>query len=308
MDSAQDILSTQNEIAALQNKLSTLQSNYAQLLSTTQQGAVNVLNIIEEAELPSSPVPKSSLMTAGMTAAVGLALAVAGAYLIEFFDKSVKTAQDASDLIQAPIVGNIPKIPKKDQPWSFVSENPRSPITDAFRMLRTNLDFFQINQDLKTILISSPTISEGKSTIASNLARVYAQAEKKVILIDADMRKSIIQKTLEISDREGLSNLLSNQISLKDVLIPLDGKDLSLIPCGPYPPNPTELLASKTYEFTEFMVEKTSFLDGRLSESFSKTEVAYHDSCHMCRLLSRVRPQYCQRVFLKQSFYRNHFL
>jgi capsular exopolysaccharide synthesis family protein len=251
LDSARDILSTQNEIAALQNKLSTLQSNYAQLLSTTQQGAVNVLSIIEAAELPTSPVPKNSLMTAGMTAAVGLALAAAGAYLIEFLDKSVKTIEEATELIQAPTIGYIPKIPKKDQPWDYVSQKPRSPITDAFRTLRTNLEFSQATRDLKTILISSPTISEGKSTIASNLARIFAQSEKKVVLIDADLRKSRVQTILEIPDHKGLSNLLANQTNVAEIIFSLNGEKLELIPSGPHPPNPTELLASQ--KFTDFL-------------------------------------------------------
>jgi len=261
LDSARDILSTENEISALQTKLSTLQTNYANLLSTTQQGAVNVLSVIEEAEVPNRPVDKNSILTAGMTAAVGLALAALGAYLLEFLDKSVKTIEEVSELVQAPILGYIPKIPRKEPAWDYVSQKPRSPISDSFRSLRTNLEFTQANKNVITILVSSPTIAEGKSTIASNLARIISQTEKNVVLIDADLRKSVIQQTLDIPDHKGLSNLLSNQTDLNEILLPLNGDKFFLIPSGPYPPNPAELLASEKFdEIIDKLKEKADVL------------------------------------------------
>jgi capsular exopolysaccharide synthesis family protein len=261
LDSAQDILSTQNEISALETKLGALQTNYANLLSTTNQGAVNVLSIIEEPEVPNRPVDKNSLLTAGITALVGLALAALGAYLLEFMDKSVKSIEEVTELTQASILGYIPKIPKKENPWDFVSKNPRSPISDSFRTLRTNMEFAKDNKETKTILVTGPAIADGKSTIASNLARIISQTDKKVVLLDADLRKSVIQDTLEIPDHKGLSNFLSNQTDLKEILMLIKGESLALIPSGPHPPNPAELLGSEKFdEIIDILYNKSDII------------------------------------------------
>jgi capsular exopolysaccharide synthesis family protein len=261
LDSARDILSTQNEISALETKLSSLQTNYANLLSTTNQGAVNVLSIIEEPEIPNRPVDKNSLLTAGITALVGLALAALGAYLLEYLDKSVKSIEEVTELTNAPILGYIPKIPKKEKPWDFVSKNPRSPISDSFRTLRTNLENAKANKDTKTILVTGPAIADGKSTIASNLARIISQTDKKVVLLDADLRKSVIQDTMAIPDHKGLSNFLSNQTDLKEILMVIKGESLALIPSGHHPPNPAELLSSEKFdEIIENLSKKTDII------------------------------------------------
>lgn len=262
LDSARDILTTQNQISALETKLNSLQSNYASLLATTQQSAINTLNIIEEAEVPNRPVDKNSILTAGMAAAIGLGLAAAGAYFLEFLDKSIKSIEEAAQIIEAPVIGQIPKISNSDRVWEYVSREPRSPISDSFRSLRTNIEFTKGAKDLKIILVSGPTISEGKSTIASNLARIISQANKKVILVDADLRKSVIQDSLEINENNiGLSNFLSQDIDVDDILIPLNGEDFYLVPTGHFPPNPTELLASeKLIELFDQLKEKADII------------------------------------------------
>lgn len=248
LNSARQIADTQEQIRALNSVLSSLQSNYANLLSNTAQGATNTLAIIEEPKVPNNPVGPNSLMTVFLSAAVGFSLAAAGAYLLEFLDKSVKTVEDAADIIQAPVLGTIPNISKDSSVWDFVSDHPRSPIADAFRSLRTNLEFTKPEGGLKTILVTSPAISEGKSTVASNLVRIISQTDKKVILLDADLRKSEFQEILGIQEKEGLSNLLSNQVELSDILIPLDNGSTTLIPAGHLPPNPTELLGSEKFD------------------------------------------------------------
>jgi len=248
LNSARQIADTQNQILAQQNKLSSLQANYASLLANTQQGAVNVLTMIEPPNLPQRPTGPNVLLTTGLSVAVGFSLAAAAAYVLEYFDKSIQTVEEAAQIINAPVIGNIPKIPKKSTPWNYVSEEPRSPISDSFRAVRTNLEFTKAGNEIKTILVTGTTVSEGKSTIASNLARIIAQADKKVILLDADLRKSIIQEELGLQDRKGLSNTLSNQVELDDVMIPLEEGNISIIPAGDLPPNPSELLGSENFD------------------------------------------------------------
>jgi len=248
LDSARDILATQGQIDALQAKLNTLHTNYANLLSTTQQGAVNTLTIIEEPRIPVRPIGPNSPLTAAVAAAVGLALATAGAYLLEFLDKSIKSIDEAVQIIHSPVVGKIPIMPKDNHIWEFVSEQPRSPIAESFRTLRSNLEFTQAGREIKTILVTGPSVAEGKSTVASNLARIIAQTDKKVIFVDADMRKSVIQENLGLEDSKGLSNLLIDQVELKDLLTTFDGDNFILIPAGHFPPNPTELIDSAKFD------------------------------------------------------------
>ena len=249
LDSALEIRDTQNQIDALQAKLNTLQQNYAGLLATTQRGAINTLSFMEYPKIPTKPTGSNSLLTVGMTIAVGVALAAAGAYLLEYLDKSIKTVNDAVEIIQSPVLGEIPIIPKKDDnTWNFVMEHPRSPVADAFRGLRTNLEFLNINDERKVILVTSPVVSDGKSTVAINLAAIYAQAEKKVFFIDADLRKSMLPEELDLGEQPGLSEYLSGQVELERATVAMSGGDFKLIPPGKFPPNPAELLASPTMD------------------------------------------------------------
>ena len=246
LDSAREIQTNQEQISALEAKLHTQQSDYAALLANTQQGAVNTLTIIEEPNLPTSPVGGNTLLPTAMAAAIGLTLAATGVYLLAFLDKSVKTVEEVKQLVPAPVIGYIPSIPKTETVFNYVSKQPRSPISDAFRSLRTNLDFIKTGKPIKSILVTAPMASDGKSTIAMNLARIIAQTEQKVILLDGDLRKSRMLETMGLEERPGLSNLLCEKAELDEVLFPLeDAQNISFIPCGPVPPNSTELLESQ---------------------------------------------------------------
>ena len=248
LNSARQIADTQDQIRALESVLGSLQSNFGTLLSNTAEGATNSLTIIESPSISFEPVGPNTLLTVLLSSAVGFSLAAAGAYLLEYLDKSIKTVEEASEIVQAPVIGTIPKFPSKEPSWDYVSRNPRSPISDAFRTLRTNIELSKRHKNFKTLLITGTTVGEGKSTIALNLAQIISQSGKQVLLIDADMRKSAIQESLELVDKKGLSNLLSYQAELNEVIIPLiDGK-VALIPAGQYPPNPAELLNSTDFD------------------------------------------------------------
>jgi len=123
--------------------------------------------------------------------------------------------------------------------------NPKSPISEAYRTLRTNIQFSAIDGDLRTIMVTSAGPSEGKTTTIVNLAITCAQAEKKTILIDADLRKPTLHQTFGLSNRLGLTNILTGQSMLGDVIKSSDVPHLDLLTSGPIPPNPSEILASK---------------------------------------------------------------
>ncbi|MFB4167248.1 CpsD/CapB family tyrosine-protein kinase [Virgibacillus sp. JSM 102003] len=122
--------------------------------------------------------------------------------------------------------------------------NPRSPISEQYRTIRTNLQFSSVDEDLQTMLVTSPGPGEGKSMTTANLAVVYAQQGKKVLLVDADLRKPTIHYTFRLDNLKGLSNVLVGETPLADVINPSEIENLDLVSCGPIPPNPSELLAS----------------------------------------------------------------
>lgn len=127
--------------------------------------------------------------------------------------------------------------------------NPRSPISEQYRTIRTNLQFASVDHEIRSILLTSAGPSEGKSMTTANLAIVYAQQGKRVLLVDADLRKPTIHYTFRLDNLRGLSNILVGETSMQDAVESSDVENLDLISCGPIPPNPSELLGSKRMQF-----------------------------------------------------------
>jgi len=245
MVSARQITDTQNQITALQAKLSTLQGNYANLLANTQGGAVNTLSVIEPATVPKKPIGPFQATAVAVASLIGFALAAAAAYLLEYLDNTLKSPQDVKRIFNYPILGYIAEDDQwiKDRP--LVAENPRHPIAEAFRSLRTNLEFSAVDKPLKTILITSSDADEGKTSVAANLAASMAQADKKVVLIDADLRQPNLHRLMGIPNENGLSDVFRGRVSLQDALRMWRNEKIAVISGGAPPPNPAELLASQ---------------------------------------------------------------
>lgn len=130
--------------------------------------------------------------------------------------------------------------------WKLITEsNPKSPISEGYRMLRTNIEFSTIDQKLQVIMLTSSKPNEGKSTTSANMAVAFAQANKRVLLIDADLRKPTQHHIFGKSNRTGLTTALFKQKDIHEVIQQSDTENLSLIHAGPTPPNPSELLSSK---------------------------------------------------------------
>ena len=127
-------------------------------------------------------------------------------------------------------------------------ENPKAIVSEQFRTLRTNINFSNPDKVLKTILVTSSSPGEGKSTTSANVASVYAQEGKRVLLVDGDMRKPTVHHTFGLKNTKGLSNVLTRQVSIEEAIQPSTLDNLSIMTSGPIPPNPAELLASKSME------------------------------------------------------------
>ena len=244
-----------NAPTQLQTTLDLYQTIYANLLNSLEQmrlaqlqGTSNAVQI-DPAVVPENPVRPKPLLYTLIAGGIGLLLAVGTAFLMEQLDKTLKTPEDVEHLLGLPILGLIAEIPylKKDVQAIYVLQNPRSPVTEAFRSLRTNLEFSAVDKPLKIIQVTSASTDEGKSTVAANLAAVLSQAGKRVVLVDTDMRRPQIHRFFGLSNRVGLSDLFHNHASLADVSHRVgDLPGLEVVTSGSLPPNPTELLASET--------------------------------------------------------------
>ena len=129
-----------------------------------------------------------------------------------------------------------------------VSE-PRSPISEAYRTLRTNLDFANLDQALKTLVVTSAGVGEGKSTTLANLAVVSAQAGRKVVLVDADLRRPTLHQVFGLDNESGLTTVMMDETALASPPLQDSGiEDLAVLTSGPLPPNPAELMGSRRME------------------------------------------------------------
>jgi non-specific protein-tyrosine kinase len=256
LSSARQIADTQNQIFALQSKLDTLRSNYTSLLANTQRGALNTLTIIEPAVLPARPVGPNVLLMVLTAVALALAVAVGAVYLLAYLDNTLQGPEEIKRLTGLPMLVGIPVISGENYPDKLVThKQPRSPIAEAYRTLRTGVQFSTIDRPgSSALLVTSPSPSEGKSVTTANLAVVIAQAGHRVLLIDSDLRRPVMHKIFGLDNRTGLTELLTN-IRQNELDATMDAwlekatqatevDNLWLLTSGPIPPNPSELLGS----------------------------------------------------------------
>ncbi|MFZ7942490.1 CpsD/CapB family tyrosine-protein kinase [Neobacillus sp. 19] len=136
---------------------------------------------------------------------------------------------------------------------------PKSPISEQYRTIRTNIQYSSIDSEIRTIMVTSSGPAEGKSTTAANLAITFAQLGKKVLLVDADLRKPTVHHTFEVNNLVGFTTVLTKQKTLEKAVLDTEEQDLYVLPSGPIPPNPAELLSSKSME--QFIEDAKSQFD-----------------------------------------------
>jgi capsular exopolysaccharide synthesis family protein len=135
--------------------------------------------------------------------------------------------------------------------------NPKSPISEQYRTIRTNIEFASVDQKLRTLLVTSSGPSEGKSSTTANLSVVFAQQGKRVLLIDGDLRKPTVHYTFKLDNRIGLSTVLVGEKTLVETVKETDVPNLDVLTCGPIPPNPSELLGSKAMKHMLQIAQET---------------------------------------------------
>jgi capsular exopolysaccharide synthesis family protein len=244
--SAQEINDTQDQIFALQAKLNAMQNNYGLLVSNTQQGAINTLKIIESADLPSSPIGPMKGLTILLAAAVGFVLAVCEAYLLEYLDDTLKSPNVVERLFSAPIIGHIFEQPDgMHENRLYDADNSNHSLTEPFRALRTAIDFAERDKPLKTILVSSPDIGDGKSSVAVNLALSLAQRDKKVFLLDADLRKPKMHELFNLANDKGLADMAFARAAFDWRIRITNVREVSVLTAGKTPADPAQVLSSE---------------------------------------------------------------
>lgn len=253
------------ELGRLRNALTQYQNNYANLLQsyenirlTEVQSSDNIV-VVEPAQIPTQPIRPRALTNTLLAAIVGAMLALGIIFLIEYLDDRIKTPQDLYSIVDLPVLGSIARIATQEKKgWgkrkarltaeeTLVSSiQPRHPITEAYRGIRTNLQYSSVDTNLTSLLITSATPGEGKTTTAANLAIVLAQSGRSVILVDADMRKPRQHMLFELPQSPGLTDaIVASHTPPTRYVRATNVPNLSLLTSGKVPPNPAELLGSQ---------------------------------------------------------------
>jgi succinoglycan biosynthesis transport protein ExoP len=245
-NSARAIEQHQANIAALQQKLSSYQSTYASLLPAVQ-GGVNYISVIEPATTPTVPISPRVGMTVMLASAIGLILAVGGAFLIEYLDDTIKTPEDVARVADLPTLAGIARIEGKTYPERLIAlHHPLSPTVEAYRLLRANLQFSSVDKPLHTLMVNSPGPTEGKSLTLANLAVVMAQSGLRVVAVDADLRRPVLHEIFSLPNSHGLSDaILQSSPPVSEHLQATEVENLWVLASGSLPPNPAELLGSE---------------------------------------------------------------
>jgi len=205
---------------------------------------MNNVTVLDAAEIPltvSNNTTKRDIVLVVAITIVGLNGVV---FVLFYFDDRIKNKENLENDIKMPVIAKI--FNDKNGIDLVVSKKPKALTSESIRTLRTNLQFSSVDNELKTILVTSTLPAEGKSFVCANLATSFAQAGKKVLLVDCDLRKGRQHEIFKVQNKLGLSNILINSIEdYKDYINDTNIANLYVISRGPCPPNPSELLGSK---------------------------------------------------------------
>ncbi|WP_417510422.1 polysaccharide biosynthesis tyrosine autokinase [Microbacterium sp.] len=202
------------------------------------------ITITDPAAVPTKPSSPNVPLLIALGSLLGLAVGIGFAVLRTVLDTRIHTLHDLEQISDRPMLGGIPHDPDAQKRPLIVHADPRSPRSEAFRTLRTNLQFLDVDSDSRTFVVSSAGPGEGKSTTTANLAIALAETGARVALVDGDLRLPRVADYMAIEGGVGLTNVLIGQMDVADALQKWGKNDLYVLPSGPIPPNPSELLGS----------------------------------------------------------------
>ena len=263
----------------------------------TQAGKTGNVTVLDEAIEPVVPIKPNKKLNLMLGVLIGLGLGLGVVFVKEYFDNTIKTVDEVENM-GFNLLGTIPVIEedavkkKRNRKWETLEEeegqniesrlvthfDPKSPISESYRTLRTNLAYTRVDNKMKTILITSAGPKEGKSTTVSNLAITIAQLGSKVVLVDSDLRRPVVHAIFGMEKEDGLTDHIMGNVTyektLKKSLLP----NLSIVTSGTLPPNPSELLGSQAME--EFIERLKADFDIVLFDS--PPVIAVTDAAILC--------------------------
>lgn len=202
------------------------------------------LSIIKPAAAPTTPSAPNTRLNLFLGLLIGLAVGVLAALLRTSLDTRIRGEADLRKVTDGPLLGGISFDTQATKKPLLTQSPPQSPRAESFRQLRTNLQFANISDKARTVLVTSSLPGEGKSTTATNLAIALAQAGQSVCLVDADLRRPMVSEYLGLDRSAGLTTALVGIAEVEDLLQPWGGDNLFVLTSGQIPPNPSELLGS----------------------------------------------------------------
>jgi capsular exopolysaccharide synthesis family protein len=220
--------------------------------SLTEDMKTGNIRIVDSAEVPKYPIRPRKKLNLFLGIFLGLSMGIAIAFTFEYLDNTLKNPEDIRDYLNVPYLGPVPTFDldreNVEKPELITHYSPKSTASESYRGIRTSLLFSSADKVPKIILVTSAGPSEGKTLTSTNLAITMSQAGSRVIIVDCDMRKPKVHKMFNLSRDMGMSSLLVSddlESLLNDVILESGIPNLDVIPCGPIPPNPSEIIGSQ---------------------------------------------------------------
>jgi capsular exopolysaccharide synthesis family protein len=205
--------------------------------------AIIKATIVDDAQVSATAVSPQPLRNLGLAVALGLLLGVGLAVARELLDTSIRSAEDVSEVTTAPVIGQVFHDAAAHRGPAALLGRP-SPWSEAFRVLRTNMQYVDVDTAQKVVVLTSAVPREGKTTTAVNLATTMAMADQRVALVECDLRRPLVAERLDLDGAVGTTSVLVGKVALDDALQRYGDTDLHVLAAGPIPPNPAELLQS----------------------------------------------------------------
>jgi len=245
----------------------------AEMAPKDAAGQANVrANVISPATVPTSWTTPKVAQNLLLGALLGAFLGLGQALLRHVLDTRVRTAEDVAEVTDVPVVGTVAYDAEASEHPLGVATDPNSLRSEDFRRLRTNLQFLALGPRGRSIAFSSSVAGEGKSTTAVNTALALGSAGKRVLLVDADLRRPRVAARLNLEDSVGLTTILIGRAELEDVVPPVSVGPMDVLPAGQIPPNPSELLGSEAMR--SLLLKATAAYDYVLLDSAPLVPVA----------------------------------
>jgi capsular exopolysaccharide synthesis family protein len=235
------------------NKMYGVISTRQKEIDITGPMKTNNVRVLERAIVPGAPIRPNPIQNLMMGLLIGLGTGIALAFGIEALDNTLKTQADVEQFLGVPVLGLVPVIGGPNEPVDGLGDDlrqrdlgvfldPKSVAAECCRSIRTNILFMSPDRPIRTMVVTSPSPQEGKTTTAVNLGVTMAEAGGRVLIVDTDMRRPRLHRSFGVGNQTGISTVIVGKATLEEAIKHTDVPNLDVLTCGPVPPNPSELL------------------------------------------------------------------